>query len=543
MHPARQESDAPATIAAAFVRTVRRFADRPAIKPLDGRAWTYRELEAEVKVAVAVMQRLGCSPGDRIVIWLPNRPVWPVLMYAAALLGLCVVPMNTRLRSGEIAHVLRHAKPKVLFTQERFMTNEFLSRLEEATGPGVPLPHHVVTIDDSRHALAVPYSELRPADTRGIELPTLASQRSSDETLWLFFTSGTTSAPKGVLLNNKVLAGIWEWTCLAGYSAQDRVLMTRPLFYVAGHFWCMLGPMLHGGLSVVGERFDAREMLTLAAQERITVLSGNPLLLRNLVGDPSFDPAATAQVRIGYFGGSTVPLEDLWRITRGIPGATFMQVYGTTELGGFALSTRRGDALEDVWETCGFPLHLLELKLVDAQTGEATPPGETGMLIARSPGFVDYIAVSEQDRASLVTEEGWIRTGDLLRLRPDGRYVFMGRAKDLIKVGGENATAAEIEAVLQTHEAIALAAVVPFPDAQRGEVPFAFIESKPGVALAIEELPDWCRTRMAPFKVPRYFERMNAESWPMTASGKIAKHELIALAMAGPGARPLKLTS
>ena len=185
-------------------------------------------------------------------------------------------------------------------------------------------------------------------------------------------------------------------------------------------------------------------------------------------------------------------------------------------------------------------MHLLELKLVDAQTGEATPPGETGMLIARSPGFVDYIAVSEQDRASLVTKGGWSRTGDLLRLRPDGRYVFMGRAKDLIKVGGENATAAEIKAVLQTHEAIALAAVVPFPDAQRGEVPFAFIESRPGVALAIEELPDWCRTRMAPFKVPRYFERMNAESWPMTASGKIAKHELIALAKAAAGANDRK---
>lgn len=549
MHPAQQEIDAPPTIAAAFVRTVARFADRPAIKPLDGPAWTYRKLESEVKLAVALMQRLGCKPGDRIVIWLPNRPEWPVLMYAAALLGLCVVPMNTRLRSGEIAHVLRHAKPKVLFTQERFLTNEFLLRLDEATGfaasnqgdesdtkaaafEAARRPENVVVIDNATHPRTTRYSELRPPDAQGIDLATLAAQRSPDETLWLFFTSGTTSAPKGVLLNNRAVAGIWEWTTLAGYRCDDRVLMTRPLFYVAGHFWCMLGPMLHGALSVVGERFNAKEMMSLAAQEKITVLSGNPLLLKGLVSDPAFDPASVEHVRVGYFGGTTVSLDELQRITKAFRNAKFMQVYGTTELGGFALSTLPDDSVQDVWETCGFPLKALQLKLVDADTGEATRPGEIGMLIANSPSFVDYIAVAQEDRAKLVAEDGRVRTGDLLRQRPDGRYVFVGRAKDLIKVGGENATAGEIESVLHGHPGIHQAAVVPFPDTERGEVPFAFIELKPSAVVAMSELPSWCRERMAPFKVPRYFEQMNAADWPMTASGKIEKHVLIALAKA-----------
>ncbi len=543
------DSGAPATLAAAFVRTVARYAHRPAIKPLGEPAWSYQDLEAQVKLAVAVMRRLDCRAGDRIAIFLPNRPQWPVLMYAAALLGLCVVPVNTRLRSGELAHVLRSATPKVLFTQARFLTNDFLLRLDEATGvckpnhdeasalshdeglaQAAPRPEHVVVIDDCQHAGTIRYSDLRDAADPDTDLAALARQRSPDETLWLFFTSGTTSAPKGVLLSNRALAGIWEWTRLAGYGPQDRVLMTRPLFYVAGHFWCMLGPLLHGSLAVVGERFDAQEMMSLSAQERITVLSGNPLMLKTLVCDPAFDPAATAHVRVGYFGGTTVPLDDLKRITQAIPTATFMQVYGTTELGGFALSTRPGDSVEIVWETCGVPLNALEIKLVDAQTGEATAPGQVGMLIGRSPAFVDYLAVSAQERAQLITQDGWVRTGDLLRQRPDGRYLFVGRAKDLIKVGGENATAGEIESHLQSHPGVQLAAVIPFPDAQRGEVPLAFIECKPGALETINDLPRWCRERMAPFKVPRHFVPMDAADWPMTASGKIAKHLLIALA-------------
>ena len=130
------------------------------------------------------------------------------------------------------------------------------------------------------------------------------------------------------------------------------------------------------------------------------------------------------------------------------------------------------------------------------------------------------------DLAKLVTPDGRVRTGDLLRVRPDGRWQFVGRVKDLIKVGGENVTAAEIEGVLQGHPGIREAAVIPFPDARRGEVPFAFVEAVADTALAIDDLPRWCRQRMAPFKVPRYFQAVAAGDWPMTPSGKIAKHLL-----------------
>lgn len=492
----------------------------------------------QVHRAIFALRHLGCAAGDTIAIWLPNRPEWPVLTYAAAFLGLCVVPVNTRLRPIELAHVLRHSLPRVLFTQQRFLTNDFPARLRQATedwigdegvaatGP-VPRPQHVVMVDDAECADTLRYGGLVADAPRGVDvadLAELAAQRRASDPLWLFWTSGTTSSPKGVLLAQRAITAVWNWTKLAGYRHDDRVLMTRPLFYVAGHFWCLLGPLLQGALSVVGERFTSQEMLALCRDHAVTVLSGNPLLLKALVDDPAFDASCVANVRLGYFGGSSVSAADLQRIRKHIPYEALLHVYGASELGGLALSTRPGEPLETAGQTCGLPLPDVVLRLVDPDTGTPAQEGAIGMLLAKADSFLDYVGVTDEDRARLVTDDGWVRTGDLLRIRPDGRYVFVGRTKDLIKVGGENVTAAEIEATLLTHPDILQAAVMPVADAARGQVPLAYIQCVAQSSLQIVELQAWCRDKMAPFKVPREFRIV--ESWPMTATGKIAKHEL-----------------
>ena len=531
-------TDAPSTVAAAFVDSVRRHADRPALVLLDGTTLSYAELGVRVRIAVSVLRALGLAPGDRIAIWLPNVPQWPVLEFAAALLGLLIVPVNARFRADEAGYVLRVSGARVLFTQHAFMTNGYVGRLRElARGPighgdeaaidALPALRRVVLVDDhDGEPGTTPWSRLAAGATPADDLDALAGARTPQDRLWLFWTSGSTRAPKGAVLTQSAVTNVWNWSAMAGYRADDRVLVSRPYFYIAGNFWCLLAPMLHGAAAVVGQQFTPQEIVALCARERVTVLSGNPLLLKGVVDDPAYDADAFRHVRFGYFGGSTVSLPDLERIRARIGFDYLLQPYGMTELEGFATSTHPDDPLEIVFGTVGRPLPGIEMRLTDPATGAPVPRGQPGELWTRGRGLVDYEGVSDADRARLFDADGWFRTGDLLRLRDDDRWEFVGRAKDLIKVGGENVTAGEIEAMLTTHPEVANAAVVPLADERRGEVPLAFVELRGGAPLDGDAMRAWCRARMAPFKVPVRFVAVAPGAWPMTATNKIAKHLL-----------------
>lgn len=528
----------PKTLAEAFVRTLERHSTRVAIHPIAGPPITYERLGARVQRAVAALRSLGLTTGDRVAVLLPNSPEWPVWTYAAALLGLCIVPLNVRFRAPELLHALRASGAKIVLTQHRFLTNGFVERLSEAAGgrlgegnsasiDALPCLRRIVLLDGPAVAGTLLRDDLDTKAVAEVDLHALAAERAPKDPMWLFWTSGTTSAPKGALLSQSAIANVWRWTELAGYRADDRVLMSRPLFYIAGHFWAMLGPMLHGAASVVGELFTPEEISELCRRHRVTVLSGNPLLLKRVADDPNFDPAAFSSVRLGYFGGSSLPLEEMRRVRERIGYDSLIQTYGMTELGGFLLSTGRDDSIETACRSCGHPFGDIALKLVDAETGSPVADGEVGMLLTNGQPLLDYVGLSAAERATFFDEAGWFRTGDAMRRAPDGSYEFIARAKDLIKVGGENVAAAEIEAVLMSHPRVALAAVVPATDPQRGEIPVAFVELRGGSQAPVEELLAWCRRTMAPFKVPHRIRVIESCDWPLTDTGKIAKHRLV----------------
>lgn len=525
------------TVAEAFVRTLARHAGRVAIRPLTGGPITYAELGGKVRAAVGILQSSGIGAGDRVAVWLPNRPEWAELTYAAAMIGACIVPINVRFRAAELSHALRLSEARLLVTQHRFLTNGLLGRLCEAAGgaigdadeasiPALPALRKVVLLDEPRVPGTVQYADLGASAAPGADLAALAGGRHPEDPMWFFWTSGTTGAPKGAVLPQAAIAHVWEWTRHAGYRPDDRVLMSRPLFYIAGHFWSLVGPMLHGAACVVGERFTPQEIADLCRREGVTILSGNPLLLRSIVSDSGFDRDAFRSVRLGYFSGSSLPLAEMRRIRDAIGFEQLLQAYGMTELAGFVLSTGRDDPIEVACASCGHPMTEVQLRLVDPETGADVSDGEMGLLMTRGQPFLGYVGLSEADRAQLFDPDGWFRTGDLMRRRSDGTYEFVGRAKDLIKVGGENVAAGEIESVLMSHPRISLAAVVAAADARRGEVPVAFIETRDGPPLAPEELRAWCRELMAPFKVPAAFRIVSSAEWPLTASGKVAKRQL-----------------
>lgn len=529
----------PQTLAQAFVDSTRRYGQRLAIQPLNGSPLSYDALAEEVRRAVAVLQGLGLAVGDRIAICLPNDVGWSVFTYACALLGLCVVPVNLRYRPNELAAVLQGSKACTLVTQARFLTNDFLDRLQTIAGgrlggdeqadiATLPEMRHILLIDGTRHAGTVDYcARSAAADVTKIDLPALAARRHGAEPMWMFWTSGSTSAPKGALLPQSAIAIVWQWTLLAGYRPDDRVLTSRPLFYIAGHYWTMLGPMLRGALSVVAAELTSAEMQRLCRQHGVTVLSGNPLMMKNLIEQPDFDREAFTRVRLGYFGGSSLTMQEMRVIRDAIGYEVLMQTYGMTELGGFATSTLPDDSIEVAYATCGYPFTGMEFRLLHAETDVDVPDGAVGVLLTRGQPLIDYVNLPAAERAKVFTDDGWFRTGDLARFCADGRLEFCGRVKDLIKVGGENVTAIEIETLLMRHPDVVLAVVVGVTDSARGEVPLAFVELREGATADSVAFLAWCKGCMAPYKVPADLHWVGPGGWPMTASGKIAKHELL----------------
>jgi acyl-CoA synthetase (AMP-forming)/AMP-acid ligase II len=372
---------------------------------------------------------------------------------------------------------------------------------------------------------------VQPAD----DLAELAARRAPEDLLWIFWTSGSTSTPKGAQLTQSAIENVWNWSVRVRLGGGDRVLVSRPFFYIAGNYWCMLAPMLHGAQAVIGQLFTPNEIIELCRRERITVLSGNPLLLKAVVNDSSYDARAFEHVRFGYLGGSAFLSEDLRLIKEKIGYEYVIHTYGMTELEGFVTSTGPDDPPEIVAGTCGTPLPGFKMKLRHLETGEEIRGSGEGELCTTGRGLVGYQGISAADRAMLFDAQGWFCTGDIMRRRDDGRWQFLGRVKDLIKVGGENVSASEIEAVLQRHPKIGQAVVVSIPDPRRGEAPAAFIEAIAGERIDPEDLTRWCRDQMAPFKVPVSFDFVEPGAWPMTSTGKIAKRELLPSGKRGKG--------
>lgn len=531
----------PRTVAEAFLNAVDEFADNEAIVGADGRRFSYADMAGEVTRMVVALRALNCRPGDRVAIWLANRPEWIFLEYACALMGLLLVPVNARYRADEAEYVLVQSRAKLLFTQDRFLTNDYLARLHEIAGgplgegerPSIPkLPHleRIVVMDCTPPPGAVALAQVLGAEVPAVDLHALAAARTPDDPLWLFWTSGSTNRPKGAILGQEGVTNVWNYTLRARITGNDRILTTFPVYYIGGNYWSLLAAMLHGGAVIMSWELTAEEIVRMCRDEKVTVLNGIPFMLKDIVHDPAYDPAAFETVRMGFFGGATLPPEDTKTIFDRIGYDYMIQVYGMTELHGFATTTEPDDPMEVMMLTCGRALPGFDIRLVDPETGEDVPDGEPGEFITRGNRLLDYEGISDEDRARFFDAEDYYHTGDVLRMRPDGRYEFVSRIKDLIKVSGENVAAAEVELVLKTHPKVFTPQVIGVVDAARGEVPAALIELHEGQTLELEELRAWCHSRMAPFKVPRRLHIVPPGGWPRAASGKIARfklHELL----------------
>lgn len=495
---------------------------------------TWRDLHEHARrVAKALLAR-GVGRGEFVGLLCGNDEHWVASFYGAALIGAVTVPVNTRFKAAEIGYCLRQSDVRLMILADCFLKIDFVDFLCEAEpavnvglpGQELPLLRDVVVIGNVVPRAGLGWDEFLHAGEHVSDEALATAMRSvtPSDLLLIQFTSGTTAHPKGVMLTHDNMlrnaAAVGE---RLGIEAEDRYFNCRPFFHVAGSTLSLLCALSAGACIATLPTFEPGAALKMLEAERCTLISGNDTLFLMLLAHPSFD-----RRRLHLRGGWAAAGPDtMRRIIDEMGIARICWAYGLSEASPNVVINdwRDGEALR----VGGFalPHDGVAVRIVDEATGHLCTAEEVGEIQVCGWGvMLGYYNQSEAN-AKVFTADGWLRTGDLGALRDDGRLRLVGRLKDVFRVGGENVAPAEVEQVLLSHPAVALAQVVGVPDARLGEVPAAFVTLKPGLALDAADLLAWGRQRMANFRAPRYLQVVSDfECIGMTASGKVQKNKL-----------------
>ncbi|OLL71067.1 Long-chain-fatty-acid--CoA ligase [Pseudonocardia sp. Ae168_Ps1] len=481
------------------------------------RRWTWAQARDEVDALAGGMQRLGVRRGDTVAIWLPNVGEWTLLWLAAASLGAAAVPVNTRYKADEAAYLVGQSGAVLLVHPGRFLDIDFRAMVDRM--PELPALRHVVTLGEPGPG------ELRYTDLLdpGRDLTGARAAVTPSDDLILVYTSDTTGFPKGARHPHTTLSDVAAMAGVMGVHAGDRILTQFPFFHVGGSFLSTMTVLVTGASMVCVEHFTGEGALEEISRERCTVVNGVPshfvMMLSAMEAGAAVD---TASVRVGFVAGALIPPELVRGIRRHL-GMDLLTMYGMTETTGVTTATRLDDPDEVLLGTVGRPIaDDYEVAVVDPATAERASTGTDGEIWVRghrvTPGY-HGIADPETFR-----DDGWFRTGDLGRMRPDGNLMITGRLKDMFIVGGTNTFPAEIENVIGSLDGVVQVHVVGVPDARLGEVGCAYVEVRPGEAPDADAVVAHCRERLAGYKVPRHV--FFVDEFPMTATGKIQKYRL-----------------
>ncbi|MGH7324455.1 MAG: class I adenylate-forming enzyme family protein [Candidatus Rokuibacteriota bacterium] len=497
-----------------LARPVALLPDREAVV-FAGRSLTFRELEGLVNAFAHGLRGLGIGRGDRVALFMTNRPEYIVSFFALARLGAVPSPMNPSYQEREVGYQLADAQAVAVIVQQS------LAPLVQAARREVPRIKHVVTVGPGATvgSDAVRFADLVAAAPA---TPLPAGDIQPDDLLVLPYSSGTTGLPKGVLLSHQAfVCNNLQFIAASRITVDDRFLLFLPLYHIYGLM--LMGGGVHAGARLVlMERFDPAQCCRLVETERITILFAVPPVLLALLQHPDVTRVDWRSVRHAMIGAAPVPPE-LARRFREVTGVKVVQGYGLTEAGPIThINPVHDDALLTI-DTAGLPVSDTEQKIVDLETGERElGPGEVGEVCVRSPGvMLGYWNAPEATAEAL--RGGWLYTGDVGTIDARGYLTITDRKKEMIKYKGFGIAPAEIEALLFEHPGVADVGVVGKPDPEAGEVPKAFVVRK-DPALTAEALLGWARGRLAGYKTLHEVEFI--EAIPKTASGKILRRVL-----------------
>jgi acyl-CoA synthetase (AMP-forming)/AMP-acid ligase II len=474
-----------------------------------GTRLTYPALADAVEGFARALVARGVQPGDRVAIWAPNSWRWVVAAMGIVTAGAVMVPLNTRYKGAEAGYILRRTRAVLLVTDDGFLGNGYVAMLADEDLPALST---VVTMDawDSF------------VDGGAGVAPDVVRERADavgpDDLCDIFFTSGTTGLPKGAMLTHGQSTALYvSWSGLADLRAGDRYLLVNPFFHTFGYKAGIIACLLRGATIVPQPVFDVDTTLGLVQRERITVLPGPPTLYMSILDHPSRAAYDLSSLRVAVTGATTVPVVLIERMRGELALQTVVTAYGLTETCGTATMCRPDDDPVTIATTSGRAVDDVEVR-VDAA------PGEPGEVLVR--GYNVMRGYFEDDAATkeTVDPDGWLHTGDIGVLDERGYLRITDRVKDMFIVGGFNTYPAEIEQVLARHEGVAEVAVLGMGDDRLGEVGRAFVVRRPATTVSEADLIEYCRERLANFKVPRAVTFVNA--LPRNASGKVVKATL-----------------
>jgi fatty-acyl-CoA synthase len=503
----------------------------------EGKRWSFTDCQLEVDRVAKGLITLGIQPGEKVSLWIPNCPEWISIMFAVLKIGAVLVPINTRFRMADLEYVVRQSKSTTLITVDHSGPVRYFDMVRELC-PDLTQSHpdqvHAARLPDLRRIIIL--GEQRCAGThawadmlaRAGRIPDagLAERQRAvdpDGTALIMYTSGTTGFPKGVMHNHNIVRNITDQANRMGVTPRDVILMYLPLFHAFGLFEGPLMSMLTGARMVLTTLFDPAEALALIAQEKATMLHGFDTHFHDLMNHPQCATTDLRSLLVGLLAAGMASSEPVARKAQQLLCPT-LTGWGMTEVGVGALLSFLDSSTDDRCLGSGWPLPGYEFKVIDPTTGQALPPGTMGELCTRGYGVMRGYYQKPEETAKAIDAAGWLHTGDMAIRRDDGMVRFLGRYKEILKVGGENVDPVEVEAFLLQHPAVNQVKIVGVPDARLSEVGAACLILNPGASVTAPDLIEFCRGKLASFKIPRHV--VFVKEFPMTSSGKVQKFRL-----------------
>jgi len=537
--PAFENPIGATTLGDLLLRAANEYPDTDAIVFPDRRQ-TYAELVERAYQRARGLQALGVQPGDHVGLLLPTCMEFPEFFFGIALCGAVAVPINARYQSGELAYLIENADLVTIVTTDQIAEHvNFVERLA-AGFPGLdrskdPLKLNIKGAPKLRNMVLLGSSEPKGLVTES-QFDAMAAERSVDDVQitrmrvrirdpgLILYTSGTTANPKGCVLSHEAI--VRNSIALGRFRYQlkheDRFWSPLPMFHIAA-ILPMVAIFDVGGAYLTMSYFDAGVALEMLEAERATATYPCFVtIMSDLIHHPNFSKTDLSRITLMNSNFAVQPPGIKEAMLKAMPDAIYVGSYGMTEAAGTVCTSELTDSLEARCTRLGTPLPGLEVKIAGPD-GKEVPTGERGEILIRGYCLIDEYYKDAEKTAEAFEADGFFHTGDIGSFDAEGQIMFHGRTKDMLKVGGENVAAAEIETYLAGHPAVKLAQVIGVPDARLQEVPAVFVEKYDDQEVTEQELIDFCKGKIASYKVPRYVRFVT--EWPMSTS-KIQKFRL-----------------
>ena len=503
------------TIGALLDRTAARYPDRLAVASRhQNRRMTWAELSEAADRVARGLWSLGIRRGDRVGLWSTNCIEWVMMHMGCARAGASLVNVNPAYRSHELQYTLTRSRMKAIFLWHKDKRADYADVLDRASH-GLKLDlRHTIFFDSPE------WPALLDAEGR------LPDHVAADDVANIQYTSGTTGLPKGVMLTHHNIVNNGQFLARGfHYTEQDKVVVPVPLFHCYG---CVIGTMsiLNSGAGLIlpNWTFDARATLQAIHEERATSVYGVPAMYVAEFALPDFSTFDFTSLRTGMMSGAPCPVELMKRVLNEMHIGELVIAYGQTETSPVVTMSDAGDSLEIRVNTVGRAMPQTEIQVISPTDRARLPVGIQGEICVRGYAVMKGYDDDPEGTAQVIKPDGWLHTGDLGVMRPDGCLHITGRSRDVIIRGGENIYPREVEEFLYSNSKVGEVQVIGIPNERLGEIVVAWIRLRPGAEATEAEIRNWCQGQIAYYKVPEYIRFV--EEFPATLSGKIQKYKI-----------------